>query len=157
MNIGTLTNIAEIFGAVVGGIGAISAGIGYCYSQFNTGNTAATKDSLESQNELTQYMKDQIDGYKSMVEGQNVKITDMGKKLATMEALLAAKDKTIKEYMDIITNRNPELDQYMKESRQKWEDQKNIISQILDAMKNINAHMDKHRKDIRIDATINQP
>ena len=156
MNIDAIKNIAEIIGSVIAGIGLLSAGIGYCYSQFKTGKSAATKDSLESQNELTQYLRDQIDGYKEIAKEQNSKISNMEKQIASMQAIISEKDSTIKKYLDILQNRNPELDQFMQESRQKWQDQLNFISQILDAMKNINEHMDVQKKDIKIQATVTQ-
>lgn len=112
--------------------GVVVLGLGYLFSQFIIGRNSHRKEELDTENSLTTFLKNQIDGFKELIALQNNKIEQLGKELAATQATITEKDKTIKTYFDIIQNRNPELE--------------NVLSQILDFMKKINEHMESELK-----------
>ncbi len=161
MNLDSIKSLIEL----VASAAIIIGGGAYAVSLFFSSKKTAVKDDLETQNDLTLYLKNQIETYKEMIREYDQKMeernkefdkkyNELGKELAALKATSDEKDKTIAKYLEVLQNRNPELDQFIKDSRAKWDQQINIISQVLQFMKNINEHMNKQNQDLKIEATV---
>ncbi len=134
---------------IIVGTGVIAVGLGYIGSQFWRGKSSSRKDELEAETTLTEYLKNQIDGFKGMVDDQNIKIVDMGKEIAGLRATIEEKDKTIQRYLEILQNRNPELEKFMS-------DISGTMKLIEGFMEKINEHMTKQDHDLKIEATVSK-
>ncbi len=146
------TQLIQIIEFVLGGIvslGVLAGGIGYLVSQFSKGKGDEKKDDLETQNELTLYLKNQVEGYKEIADKQNKKIADMDKELTTFKALIEEKDKTIAKYLEILQNRNPDLEKSLKEISASMSDIKVF-------MQHVDTHLEKSSKDMKITGTVTQ-
>lgn len=155
---------------VVIALGIAAFGFGYLYSQFFQGKNNQTKESIDTENSLTTYLKNQIEGFKDIVAAQDKKINEMGKEIAAMRAVSEEKDKTITKYLEILQNRNPEMDafikkvtlasdaqaEFRKQAAEKSDIQMNILKEIQTFMESINNHMEKSSKDLKIEATVTQ-
>lgn len=146
-----------IFFQIIGGIGSLgilALGIGYLWSQFIRGKKSGSKENIDAENTLVTYLKNQVEGFAKIVKEQDIKFVALGKEIAALKATIDEKDKTIEKYLGILQNRNPELDTFIKESRIRQEHTLEIMTQIKDCMVNINTHMQKHEKDLKIEATV---
>lgn len=139
---------------IIIGVGIIALGFGYVTSQFLVGRKGRTKDDIETENTLTTYLKNQIEGFKEIVEKQNNRIAGAEKEISALRATLGEKDKIISRYLEILQNRNPEIDTFIKESKVRQEQQMGIMNEIKVFMKNINDHMVQQNKDLKIEATV---
>lgn len=130
MELQTLKQYLEIIAPIV----VIVGGLGYGISAFLKGGLRGKTDTLESENALTTYLKNQIETYKGIVDEFNKKLTDMGKEMSAMKAVIDEKDKTIQKYLDILQNRNPELDKFIAEMSGTMKDIKNFMVKVNDHM-----------------------
>ena len=126
------TTPQNIFDALVA-IGVIAYAIG----QFKWGRKSRSKDDLDTENSAMELQAKQIRVLEDALKEQQTINIETGKKLAALEAVNAEKDKTIKEQMITIQNRNPNLEK--------------VLGDILDFMKKINIHMEK---DLQITGTV---
>ncbi len=142
--------IAEIVIGSLAGLGLLAGGIGYLKSQYVEGKTGEKKSDLETQNELTTYLKNQIETYKDIIKKQaedntennkvqNEKFAKMNTDITTMKAVIDEKDKTIAKYLEILQNRNPDLEVSLKEISASMTDIKTF-------MKHIDSHLEKELK-----------
>lgn len=132
MNFITSQNLSVIFDGIIA-IGAV----GILLGSFFNGRKGQKKDDIETENSAMELQSNKIKVLEKALEDQQKINTDIGKKIAALEAVNIEKDKTIKEYLAILQNRNPELDK--------------VLSEILDFMKKINIHMEK---DMQIVGTV---
>lgn len=137
--------------------GLIILGFGYVYAQFFKGKNARAKEDLETENSLTTYLKNQINGFKEIVEEQNKKIIELGKEVASLRAVIEEKDNTIQKYLDILQNRNPELEVFMQESKVFHQGQTQVLEKIGRFMETINKHLEKQSEDIEVLTTVTHP
>jgi hypothetical protein len=122
----------NIFDTLVS-IGIIAFAIG----QFKFGKKTRTRDDIDTENSAMELQGNKIKVLEAALEEQKTINIETGKKLAAIEAVNLEKDKTIKEYLAILQNRNPELDK--------------VLGQILEFMKKINTHMEQ---DLKITGTV---
>lgn len=109
-----MTSVAiEILG-VAGTIGAVAIAFGYLFAQFIKGKNSRTREDLDTENALTTYLKNQIDGFQAIVKAQDEKIVELGKEVSALRAVVEEKDKTINKYLEILQNRNPEMDAFIR-------------------------------------------
>lgn len=162
-----ITTIQISIGIIIS-LGVLAFGFGYVYSQFKKGKNDRTKTDLETENSLTTYLKNQVEGFKQIAKEQDQKIADLGKEISAMRAVLDEKDKTIDKYLAILQNRNPELEQFMvKVSRTSDmaeeyitnaksynQQQTEILNEIRNSMRNINVHMETQNKEMKIEGKI---
>lgn len=160
-----ILSITEVTVGLLGGVGVLALGLGYIYSQFSKGKNGQTKEQLETENSLTTYLKNQVSGFKEIIDNQNVKITELGKEMAGLRATLDEKDKTIDKYLAILQNRNPELenfissmtknaaqyDTFMKDSAAFQGELMGVMKGLTSFMEKINTHMEQ---DLTIKSTI---
>ncbi len=131
---------------IIGAIGVFSMGIGYIYTQFIVGKHSRVKDDLQTENDLTTYLKNQVNGYKEIAETQNKKIAEMDKEMSTFKAIIAEKDKTIEKYLEILQGRNPELEDILKDIAASMTDIKSF-------MKHIDTHLENSGTTIETKTT----
>jgi len=122
----------NIFDAVVA-IGIIA----YSSGQFKWGKRTKNKDDIETENSAMELQKNKIEVLEKALEEQKAINIENAKKFAAIEAVGIEKDKTIKEYLAIIQNRNPDLEK--------------VLAEILSFMKKINVHMEQ---DLKITGTV---
>ncbi len=132
----------QIIGAI-GSLGVLALGIGYLYSQFMKGKNGGDKEGLDQKNALTTYLTSQISGFKELVADQDKKISELGKEVASLRAVIGEKDKTIQKYLEILQNRNPELEKSMADITRSMKD-------INTFMHSINNHMKMHNKSTKV-------
>ena len=111
--------------------------IAFAVGQFTIGRRAKNKDDIDTENSAMQLQGNKIKVLEAALKEQETINKKTGEDLAALKAVLIEKDKTIKEYFDIIQNRDPQL--------------KNVLGEILDFMKKINTHMEQ---DLKITGTV---
>ena len=128
----TFFTFQNVFDSIVS-IGIIAYAIG----QFKVGKKVQSKEEIETENNTMTLQGSKIKVLENALKEQQEISTEYGKKIAALEAVNVEKDKTIKEYLAILQNRNPELDK--------------VLCEILEFMKKINTHMEQ---DLNISATV---
>lgn len=136
--------ILQVLAAISTG-GLIFLTIGYFAAQFFQGGRNRNKDDIETENSLNTYLKNQVAGFKEIVEIQNKKIVELGEKIAELSGAMNEKDKTIAKYLEILQNRNPELLTVLKEI-------KDFMGQLHTAVKTIDERSEqRERRDSAVD------
>lgn len=166
------------FGGLIS-LGAFAGGIGYLISAYVQGKNKQKDDGISSENQLTQFWKDQVTGFKDMLAEQdrkmevqrndyNTQIKDLSNQLSEVKGQLMEKEKTNKEYLAILQNRNPELEQFMKALTQASSDQAEYRKESKDMFKGMitvlgdihtatldnNKILHEEEKDLKIEATV---
>lgn len=137
-------------------IGATALVIGYASAAFFKGRNSRKKEDLDTENSLTTYLQNQVKGYQKMVDDMKKDIAEMGKEISALRATIEEKDRANKQYLEILQNRNPELEQFMKESSARGVEGLKILQGITGFMESINTHMQQQNKDMTISATISK-
>jgi hypothetical protein len=111
------TYIKNIF-QIVAYIIAFFALLGTCaaviYSNFQSKRTKQASDGVETENQISQFWKDQVAGFKEMVADQNAKIAQLTADLNTVKGQLMEKDKQLQLFKDIVAMRDPETKEFQK-------------------------------------------
>ncbi len=154
----------QIVGFILGGIasiGILAGGIGYSIQLFMQGRKGDKKTDLETQNELTDYLKNQVEVYKGMANDYQVKyvesnkthskeLAEMRTEISTFKAVINEKDQTIAKYLQILQNRNPDLEDTLKGIAE-------TLSGINKFMQHIDTHLEKSTGDnMKISGTISK-
>lgn len=150
-----LQDTVTVISSILLCLGILAGGIGYLVSIFRKSNKQENVEVVTTANQLTEFWKDQIQGFKVMVEDQNKKIQDLSNELNLVKGQLMEKDKQIKTYLEILQNRNPEMEEFMKYMVQSVKDQGESHKQIVDVLKEIHdfARLE-HERDFNITATV---
>ncbi len=142
-------------------VGTVATGIGYGTALIFKGRSMRSKEELDNENSLNTYLKNQIGGFKEIIEGQNAKITELGNAMAAMKAVIEEKDKTIEKYLAILQNRNPELENFMQKMNttlstisQYMERNTMLMGNTHELMKEVEKHMKQEGGDLKIEATV---
>lgn len=179
-----LIYILQIAGMLLGGIATlvIAAGaIGWLWSSFRQGAAKQQIDTLGSENQLTAFWKNELEGFKGMVNTLNVKLRDqaqdfnsqiraLSNQLAEVKGQLTESQKTSSQYLAILQNKNPEMESFMKYITEAAKDAEefrttslllfNKMITVLDTIHtttlNNNKILHKDPKDFQIAATITQ-
>lgn len=164
-------NILEISGIVAGlliGLAGVSALIGVAVSQYRKGSRDEKTDVVSSAEKLTQFWREQADGYKLMMEERDKenteKINQLTREVGELRGQLNEKQTQYEKVEKILQGRNPEQDAFMKtmiasaelskkfvvENTQNWnkniEFQKQLneaLREIADFVRRINTHLEK--------------
>jgi chromosome segregation ATPase len=83
--------------------GVVLAGLGYLINQFMSGRRKSNQELIE---DLTKQMQAQ----KEVIDSMQSQIINMTAEINHLKGLNEANEKKIQEYLQIITNRNPDLD-----------------------------------------------
>lgn len=100
-------DVIEVTLAVLGGFGVFIAAAGYFMGQFRQGQNNRRKDDIEGKKGVLDLLQEQVDSLEEMVEKHKTEIV-------ILQTQNNEKDKKIKEYMELIQNRNPEMLAFMK-------------------------------------------
>lgn len=124
--------------------GLICSGLGYVAAQFFKGKKDASEQAVSSAQTLLDFWKDQAEGYKAMMEAKdkasNEKFESLMREIGELNGKLKAAEDQNKRFEEIFQNRNPELD--------------NTLKEILTFMKKINEHMATANKGFKVESTI---
>lgn len=155
--------IIGLVSAAFTGLGVFAGGIGYLWNLFRGG--------ADNQ---TEFWKKQAEGYKEMMKEKDAKtsdsINDLNRQVGELRGQLNEKTNQAKEYLDILQNRNPEMQkfmetltavaqqsqQFMKENVVFQKEQAGIMEEIRAFMSNINTHLEATDKDLKIEATVSK-
>ena len=107
MNLNTMLQAVIAFGVIV-------AGAGYVFSQFKKGRNQQSQDDLVNQNQTFDLMRKQVDALQLLAEDNEKKIDDLSRQVGLLQIEIEKRDKIITDYLNILQNRNPELEEFMK-------------------------------------------
>ncbi len=114
----SIQDILTIAASVLVGTGLFIGGVGYFISAFKKGGRQEKTDVVSSAEQLTQFWKDQAEGYKIMGEKKeqewNDKFQTLSREVGELRGQLTA-EKTQNERLEkIFQNRDPETQEFMK-------------------------------------------
>jgi|GEM_PF-6574254 len=136
-------DLIKLIAEIVIGLGVFAGGIGYLVSIFKKG-TATIKEQSENvvatSDQLTQFWKDQVEGFKQMVAAQDLKLQMLTNDLNKMKGQMEEKEKQNKSYLEILQNRNPEMEQFMKTMLIYQKDSMTLFEQMTHALSVIHDH-----------------
>lgn len=128
---------AEIVIGSVISLGILIAGFGYFYAQFFQGKNKKTKEEfelftvqLEALRKLCEQQKDQI---RSLEEDSKKHTSEIGR----LTGIVESKDKTIAELNAVLQNRDPQLGEHIKFSRESIAEFKESIKKITEQLDQI--------------------
>jgi len=120
MNAKTITEILYV-GAFVGSV----------VLAFFTGKSNKKSRTLEDFDRTVQLMKERISALEVSLAETKEKAATEHDKVVALETQLKLKDETIKQYLDILQNRDPALAEYMKSSSKALESLVAGVSELL--------------------------
>lgn len=123
------TLIYQIIGVFIG-IGAIAAGAGYGYAQFKRGFSESAEATVKLLNE-------QVTGLTVLVNTSKNEIKELERKVDALEKGIEERDKKISEYMTILQNRDPQMEQHFKETSELLR----LVPQITTVLKNLSSEI----------------
>jgi len=169
-----LIKITEFTLGGIASLGIFFFGAGFWYSQFGKGKREEKDDIVSSADKLTQFWKDQAEGYKAMMaekdRSNDDKIQKLTREVGELRGQLTEKTTSYEKLEKIFQNRNPEMESFMKtilavaeqsqtfmaNNTQFQSDQHNIMIEIRDFMGHINTHLESVDKDLKIEAKISK-
>lgn len=155
-------------------LGIFAFGAGYLVSQFGKGKKEEKNDIVSSADQLTQFWKEQAEGYKVMMaekdRSNDEKIQKLTREVGELRGQLTSTQEQNKKLEAIFQNRNPEMEAFMKtilavaDQSQKFmadnkifqQDQHNVMVEIRDFMGHINEHLESVDKDLKIETTVSK-
>lgn len=135
-------------------IGGILATVLYFRAINARAKTTSRKDELDSENTLTTYLTNQINGFKKIVDDQNKSITDMGKELAALTAVVGEKDKQIKNLQATLNLRNPEMEVFMQTMLQAAKDGSETHKKIVEILQEIHGTSKANNEALNADKSV---
>lgn len=163
----TMIQIVEGVAAIILSIGALVATLGYAYGKFKEGQSKVTREGVEQESALIGNLRSQISAFEKLVDDLKKDNNELGRRFTALEAtmqekensfraLMDEKDKTIKQYLDILKDRNPETEIFMKKMTEEAEASAKHRTIELKIMQEILMHMQKMNSDIKIEATVSK-
>lgn len=162
-----VTNIFTIIGVVGGGLltlAAVAALVGVAVSQYRKGSREEKTDVVSSAEKLTNFWKEQSEGYKIMMEEKDKRyqeqINELTKQVGELRGQLNEKVAQAERYEKIFQGRNPEQEAFMKtmlavaqqsqtfmEAQGKRDEMIQLsLQEIASFMKTINQHLEEDKK-----------
>lgn len=89
----------------------------YAIGQWRGGRVKKNDDAISSANQTMDLLKKQADAIQKDLDGAKQHIRDNEIQIAKMEESIKHKDMLLDQYFKIITNRNPDLEQTLKDVR----------------------------------------
>lgn len=103
---------------IIASLGIFAGGLGFLLSRFSKGKKEERQDIVQSSEQLTQFWKDQADGFKEMLETKttelNAKINDLSREVGELRGQLNAEKKANEKLEMIFQNRDPQTQEFMK-------------------------------------------
>lgn len=144
-------NMIEIVLGFVASLGIFAGGIGYLISSYRSGSKQEKSEVISSAETLTNFWKEQADGYKIMMAEKEVswnsKFEALTRELGVLQGQLAATEQQRAQFEAILKDRNPETEEFMKNVTA-------AMIEIRDFMHSINAHMEVSNKGFKVESTI---
>lgn len=143
----------------LGSLGLVAGSIGYLVNSFRSGSKQEKGDVISSAEQLSQFWKDQAEGYKVMMEAKDIKNAEQINKLTgevgELKGQLNAETAQKKEYLAILQNRDPETKKFMEFMIEATTTQTAINKETISILKEIHQMITEERdKELHIDATL---
>lgn len=157
----TLLQIITAVLAITLSVGGVIAALGYSYGKFQEGRAKQKKEGIDTESALLTNLREQIQAFEGLVNGlkkENKELNErfigleatMREKENSWKAIMEEKDKTIKQYLDILKDRNPETEVFMRNmvaeaaaAASHRDSQMAIFSEIRDSLKGVSDHLTK--------------
>ena len=107
-------------------------GVVFAIAQWGNGRSQRKSDTETDAALTIRLVKEARDALEAKLKEQNAIIVQQGKDIAALQAQLQSKDELIERYVQLLQNRNPELEIFMKNSTK-------ALEAILDTLKNLMA------------------
>ncbi len=154
-------NIKEILLFILGSIvslGVLAGGIGYLISKFRSGSKEEKAAILSSAETLAKFWEDQATGYKSMMaekdKSNDEKFLKLTTELGEIRGQLLEKDKQVKQYLDILQNRDPETKKFNEYVIKAIENQTIVNQEMIRVLAEIHSMAkDEHERDFKVVTT----
>lgn len=166
--------ITEFTFAGFAALGVFFFGAGFWYSQFGKGKREEKDDIVSSADKLTQFWKDQAEGYKTMMVAKDKtnddkiqqltrevgelrgQLTEKTAAYEKIEKIFQGKDDSTQAFMRTMLGVAEQSQTFMADNVKFQNDQHNIMVEIRDFMGNINTHLKDANKDLKIEAKISK-
>jgi len=123
----------NLFGAL-SGIGVLCAGLGFAYSQFKAGASKAKDELVDTLKEtaLAERAKsNQLTEEKStLIKSHQEQINELNLKLGVLQGKAEANEKKMHEYLEILQNRDPDYQNYMKQTTETLVEIRNFMRKL---------------------------
>jgi hypothetical protein len=96
---------------------AFLGGAVYLVAQAYNGRGTKKSDEIAAADRTVQLVNATREALEKQIASQNIIIIQQGKDIATLQAQLKSEKELNERYLQLIQNRNPELESYMKDSR----------------------------------------
>jgi hypothetical protein len=106
--------IAELIIGSIASLGIVFGGAGYLVSVFRKGTKQEKSDIIQTSTQVTEFYKDQIQGFKDIVESQTEKIRQLTGEIGELRGQLTTEKSQNDRLEKIFQNRNPEMDTFIK-------------------------------------------
>ena len=158
-----IKDIIQLAASIIFSIGVIAAGVGYALSQFRRGNRQDKEEVVSSADQLTNFWKEQVDGFKEIVKAQDEKIQALTREVGELRGQLSSERNQNEELKKIFQNRNPEMEQFMKYMVQATKDQAESHGKIIEVLTALHkmsssnhALIQETNKDLKIEAVVSK-
>jgi uncharacterized protein YydD (DUF2326 family) len=102
----------------IASLGIAAGGLGYLIQNYRKGGRSVREDAISSADKLTQFWKEQADGYKEMMERKDAaaadKINKLSGDLGKLQGRYDERDKQYQEVVAILKDKNPETQAFME-------------------------------------------
>ncbi len=112
-----------------GSVGIFVLAIGYLVAQYKKGNN-------EGNVEVIKLLREQMEGLKLVVYENQQEVKRLSEEIIKLKILGEEKDKKIKELTELLQNKDPRLQTFMKETT-------DILTEIKNFMHNINQNFER--------------
>lgn len=124
-------------------IGLILSALAYLWSQLRQGNWKADKDLITTLTEQLKAQKEINDSLRDQMQEMQRQVNALTEQIGILKGEKSANDQKIKEYLQIIANRNPELEATLKQLEE-------LIRQVVPFMKDVRHWHEDIRKKLDI-------
>lgn len=140
--------------SILSGVGVLAGGLGFAYAQFKSGANKAKDDLVHTLRESLDVEKNKI---KELTETYGTQINTLNKEVGRLQGLHESNERKIKEYMEILQGRNPEMEKFMIEitatsrnAEKYMENSTKILSELIILNKNTKSRLDNATKDVKL-------
>lgn len=136
--------------AALTSVGILVGGIGYFVSIFKKGTKQKDTEVISSADQLSNFWKDQVDGFKEVIkeltakiekqkDDHNVEMKKILSELGEVRGRLGAEVKQKEEYLAILQNRDPETKKFMEYMIKAVENQSSVTAEIVRVLSEIHS------------------
>lgn len=139
----------------IASLGIIFGGAGYLLSVFRGGTKQEKSEIIQDSSQIIEFYKEQIHGFKEIVDSQNNKISGLTSENGEMKGKLGAAQAQLDKLELIFQNRNPEMEEFMKFMIQATEQQATSHKEMIRILGEIHIMaMDEKKKVTQISTTV---